>query len=205
MLIGVIASDGQAIGSPETGRFIHVYAEEKGVWQKKKSVSFRLDFTAPSAVRDSMRGAIAELDGCKVIVGKNIGGLPYNVLDRMGFAVFEADVFSPELLDGVRRDVESAARSVKVRETPPLAPVACGLPGHYYLDLIKLQAVRPDISSKAALRPFLRQPFAELTLVCSHLPPWLQTEPGIRCRSSKNSNGQTTVSISKDCRLNCDN
>ncbi|MDR2615541.1 MAG: hypothetical protein LBC28_03070, partial [Oscillospiraceae bacterium] len=47
-------------------------------------------------------------------------------------------------------------------------------PGEYSFDLAALQAERPEISSKTALRDWLdNTPFTRLRLRCRHTPPWI--------------------------------
>ncbi|HOV41162.1 MAG TPA: Fe-only nitrogenase accessory AnfO family protein, partial [Oscillospiraceae bacterium] len=46
----------------------------------------------------------------------------------------------------------------------------------YYFDLAALQEKFPEISSKKALSQFFEEtPFLELELVCTHLPPWIES------------------------------
>lgn len=151
----------------------------------------------PQDVRDQVRSLILELGECRIIVAERLAGLAYHVFDRMGFAVFEAADIGDDLFDSVLSDVQTAAEQP---DEEPLGPVACDNQGRYELDLIALQKKHPEISSKRALREFLRanRNFYELRVFCSHVPPWLEAElPALRLgwRTEKLPDGRLSITI----------
>lgn len=117
----------------------------------------------------------------------------------MGFAIFEVERFTTEILDTILWDTK---RNYAEEEEPQsISPAETDVAGMYFLDLISLQIQNPDISSKMALQPFLSNtPFLQLTIVCSHLPPWIEkfiAGKGFNLETKKTVDGKIQVSIMK--------
>lgn len=162
-------------------------AREPGGWVTGEEIPWRLVPDAPDGVRDQVRSLILELGECRIVVGAEISGLVYHVFDRMGFDIFQADGVDDALLDAMLEDV-SAARTERAGGADPLAPVPADDQGRWFLDLVRLQERHPEVSSKKALREFFQKHrgFYELTVVCTHIPPWLEESlPALRlvCRA----------------------
>jgi hypothetical protein len=202
MLIGAVLSAARELADMGTGQFIQVYDKRENTWRLRQSIPLSLDFSSPPALRAMLRTTIEELGECKTIAATAVGGVAYQMFDRHGFAIFEAAAFSPELLDKIAEDVAKAG-AAKETETISAAPLETDLPGHYFLNLIKLQAAYPAISSKQALQDFLRQPFSELTLVCSHIPPWLAALESIKYHSSKKAGAEGEEEIQMTIVKSC--
>ncbi|WP_162510867.1 Fe-only nitrogenase accessory AnfO family protein [Treponema endosymbiont of Eucomonympha sp.] len=171
--IAVILSADGTIAPLESGSALAVYRRNEHTWECAETVAYTLRTDSPAALRDDVKNLADRVPTCSVIVGKSIAGLPYHVLDRRGFAVFEAEEFSAGLLDTVEQDVLAAANA---EADIPARPVETETPGQYALDLIRLQERHPEISSKKAFRDFLQTDFTSLTVVCSHIPPWVEAE-----------------------------
>jgi hypothetical protein len=62
----------------------------------------------------------APLETGDILLGRSVSGLPYHVLDRMGFAIFEASSCAPPMLDGILSDFEQA--QTKTASEQPLSP-----------------------------------------------------------------------------------
>lgn len=182
---------------------IQVFTHGSAGWEAQESVPIRFDRTKPFA---SLRGEITEtaekLGDAKILVGKSISGLAYQIFDRTGFQVIETDRFSPRLLDRILNEIGDADRRRKDEEATAL-PRETEIPGHFFLSLIELQQKSPDISSKMALQPFFdTTPFDRLTVLCRHLPPWLEpyiSGKGWHLESRTAENGAEQVTVFTGC------
>lgn len=178
---------------------LSLFKREDAGWKAVRQVPVELpDFTAPSDFRDRLRGLIDAVgEDCRILAGRNISGLAFNVFDRMGFYIFDIIEISDACFDGILSDIEAGDEAARIRrETLENArPVETDTPGHYYLDLIMLQDSNPDVSSKKAIRTFLEDtPFLELELRCSHLPPWME-DMGYEIRTSPSSGGAVKATV----------
>jgi hypothetical protein len=77
--------------------------------------------------------------------------------------------------------------------------------GNYFIDLTQLQQKHPELSTKMALLPFLREtPFYALEMVCDHIPPWFDHQfPGLRLcytLSHEDSDGKHVVITHAVCK-----
>lgn len=143
----------------ETGRFIHEAPPE----------------TTPAAIRDAVKELMERLGNCRIIAGRSISGLAYQILNRTGYDIFEIPYIDQRMLDAVLREWQSAREQAQKTADIPREPVSPQNDGIYYLDLVQLQEHFPEISSKQALRPFLEtKSFVRLELTCFHMPPWLE-------------------------------
>jgi Fe-only nitrogenase accessory protein AnfO len=186
---------------------IQVFTHEAAGWEARESIPIRFDRTKPFA---SLRGEITEiaekLGDAKILVGQSISGLAYQIFDRMGFQVIETDRFSPRLLDRIWNEIGEADRRRADEEATvrkAALPRETEIPGQFFLSLIELQQKSPDISSKMALQPFFdTTPFDCLTVLCRHLPPWLEpyiSGKGWHLESQTAENGAEQVTVFTGC------
>jgi Fe-only nitrogenase accessory protein AnfO len=186
---------------------IQIFTHGTAGWEARESVPIRFDRTKPFA---SLRGEITDtaekLGDAKILVAKSVGGLAYQIFDRMGFQVIETDRFSPRLLDRISSEMDEADRLRKDEEAvgrKVALPRETEMPGHFFLNLIELQQKAPDISSKMALQTFFdTTSFDRLTVLCRHLPPWLKPYidgKGWRLENRAAENGAEQVTVSTGC------
>lgn len=160
---------------------IKVYSKEKDYWKVSNEFSFTLkNLTTVKSIRETMSNLIKTLNNCKVIVAKELSGIPHTVLDMSGFTVIEVEGIPADFLDNVLESIEdnklSKILSIKEDETNT-SPVPMNNDGHYYMNLKELQNKNLGVTSKQALLPFLHNTsFYELIIICSHLPNWLEGE-----------------------------
>jgi hypothetical protein len=197
--IAVLLSATGEIASAENADVITVYKKNDDGWLEDAAFPARLDYTSPTLLHKSLRDLVMDLEDCRIVVGETISGIPYHVLCRHGFAVFEADLLTDELLTDIQKDFEEAEETMAEEDVPtrPMPTFECG---HYALDLIRLQEVHPEISSKMALRDFLKGDFKELRLTCTHVPPWLANDvalAGATMLTTQSGPGRYKVSIRK--------
>lgn len=175
--IAVIVNAEKSTSSFENGCKLNLYYKDNNNWQLMKDIDYSLDTNISlSEIRDYIRSVILKLEDCKIVIGKTVSGLPYNVFDRMGFAIFEVENISDALLDEIFSEVE-ASTNERINSYSKLStsPVETEINGIYFLNLIELQEKHPEISSKKALQSFISStPFYRLELICSHVPPWFE-------------------------------
>lgn len=193
-----LQEDGTLISFDEASR-ICVHARN-GKWHIQNEIRIeKMRNLNTDSVRDSITDLIRQMGGCRVIVGSNLSGLPYNLFDRAGFAIFDMREYSEAALDAVMEDLQewNEERRRMNADSVALSPRETSEPGIYTFDLVKLQDKFPDMSSKKALQVFLQEtPFLELRLICSHVPPWIDPKD-YRIESTHTSNGKIDAVISK--------
>jgi Fe-only nitrogenase accessory protein AnfO len=152
-----------------------VFSRTDGTWRERKVAGTPLEGCAdPADARARIRAFISSLGECRTIIGRNISGIPYNLLNQSGFRVFETERLFPGLLDEICEQAQRTARDDPPGEAPTL-PQEGDEPGIHTFDLAAAMAAHPDLTSKKALLPFFDTiPFVELRLFCNHIPPWFQ-------------------------------
>jgi hypothetical protein len=196
--IAVIMNNYDEINSFESDAIISMFESEGIHWRVSERIPVRIDFSQElSSLRKDIQKLILKLDECKIIVGKTISGLAYQIFDKKGFDIFEVEQFNPAILDRILSDVKSTTTEKK----DVTSPVETGVPGVYFLDLITLQQQNPEISSKMVLQPFLTNtPFLRLNVICSHLPPWMENFAclkGMKVKTEKMADGKIQLEIIK--------
>lgn len=181
--IAVIVDENDDMTSFETGRALKIYSNENGSWDFEKEVPYFIDIgLSPNEIRKQLKQIISEIGDCRIITGKSVSGLPYNILDRMGFAIFEAETLTAGLLDDIMNELEQYEKEKSSMSGCPTSPVPTEMEGVYFLNLIDLQEKHPEISSKKALQPFIEANlFYQLEVIVSHVPPWFDTFLPARC------------------------
>jgi|GEM_PF-923569 Iron only nitrogenase protein AnfO (AnfO_nitrog). len=191
---------------------ITVY-EEMGSWiivgeYPLQPLSLNSSAGITTSVRIAAECAAKMLDGCKIIVGAELSGIPFHVFDRCGFLIYQLTEIDGFVMDAVAFEAglifEKSACESKSTDTVPASaqvlpicdfPAETVTPGVYYFNLITAQKRDPSMTSKKALARFLKEiAFEELVLVCAHIPPWLENGM-LEIDTSVNRDGTLTVSI----------
>ena len=151
------------------------YTKEESCWHKSDAVPLHPDLSGGlAAIRENIQQLLGAFNACKIIITKSLTGIPYQVFDRSGFIICEAEAFDLDLLDAIQADLliqdeEAKEDELLLSNTPSETDV----PGYYFIDLTQVQKKHPEMSSKMALLPFLKEtPFYALEVVCDHIPPW---------------------------------
>ncbi len=176
--IAVIMNATGKLTAFERGVVLSVFSKENNVWSVVNEIRYSLDLTSNiSEVRDNIKATVLQLEDCKVIIGKAIAGLPYNIFERMGFEIYEAQSVSHSLLDEINTELETESDHYSpLSSEVSMKPVETSEQGVFFLNLILLQEKHPEISSKKALQSFIETYcFYRLDVICSHIPPWFDT------------------------------
>lgn len=189
-----IAVLSDAEGAPTTltlAESIIVYARGKEQWQEISSFSCApYSADTPRDLRILGQAAADALGDVRVILGSDISGASYFALNRAGFLMCVSQGVSDEFLDKLFEELDADVDVRKIENAESnsgienaalqktlITPRPCDLPGHYFINLLDAQQCNPMLSTKKILRPFLEETlFVELAVLCSHTPPWLQTD-----------------------------
>jgi len=146
-----------------------------------------------------MAEVIEFLGTCNVFVARAIVGVPYYELEKAGCSVWEFDGEPLDFLNYIQEKEEEA----KLEEVEPMViPVPEELAnGYYRISIKQIQEIESGITSKQVLLPFLRQGnYYQLEVICSHIPPWLETETltgNLVCESEKIAPGEVRLVVRK--------
>lgn len=177
------------------------YTKAGDGWGKSDPIPFSCDLSGGLAsIRENISQMLSAFNDCRIIIAKSIIGIPYQVFDRSGFIICESEDFDLELLDAIQADL--ICQDEEAREDASLlarTPEETDVPGYYRFDLTQVQKKHPEMSSKMALLPFLKEtPFYALEVVCDHIPPWfdqqlpeMQLTYSIAEKSEENKNDST--------------
>jgi hypothetical protein len=180
-----------------------IFERTESGWENKGKANFeKIVPSAPALTRRNTEALLPLIEGCDVLAGGALFGIPFSVFDRAGLHIFEIGAINDEILDGVieelqSADAEAAAKEAIIRDAKP---VETSTPGVYFLDLIALQKECPEISSKKAMVDFLKDtPFLELRLVCKHIPPWIENSGAYNVQTISTHGDSVQALITRRC------
>lgn len=181
--IGILLNQEGKIASLIDATEVAIYEKEESNWRKacevKECFSQR---NTMNQMREFLKQLIMELKDCKILIASILTGIPFMILDKEGFMLCEAEELSERLLEEIVTDYEKTEQKKnQMQQTAlqeyPTAPFETDEKGVFELDMRKLQECYPEISSKKAIIPFLKEvKFYSLMIYCSHVMPWLDTE-----------------------------
>jgi hypothetical protein len=186
----------------EAERFLIFEHTETG-WTQSREANFeKIVPSAPALTRKNTETLLPLIEGCDILAGGALFGIPFSVFDRAGLHIFEIGEINDEIFDDVMEDLrnadaEAAAKEAIIRDAKP---VETSTPGVYFLDLIALQKECPDISSKKAMMDFLSNtPCLELRLVCKHIPPWIENSGAYNVQTVSSDINGVQALITRRC------
>ena len=186
---------GVLVSFADTECFV-LWEKRQAHWHPADEWEYRLGHADAAAIREAVSALASRFEDCRIIVSRKVLGIPYQMLNKTGFSIFEADTVSDRLLDDIAKDV---SESRAIADQPPAEPLSPHNDGHYYFDLVRLQKAYPEISSKRALMGFMSgADFVSLELICDHLPPWMEdvmNARGLQYRHSKEADGSSRYVI----------
>ncbi len=181
--IGIILNQEGRIASLFDATEIGIYEKNGSNWMKicevKECFSQR---NTMNQMREFLDQLMIELKDCKILIASILTGIPFMILDKKGFMLCEAEELSERLLEEIAIDYEKMEQKKNqmqqtVLQEYPTAPFETNEKGIYELDIRKLQECHPEISSKKAIIPFLKEiKFYSLIIYCGHVMPWLDME-----------------------------
>jgi hypothetical protein len=196
--------DSQVCDFFDAGHFlIFERAEAEKKWEAISKKNFeKIVPSNPALTRKSTEALLPLIEGCKVLAGGALVGIPFSVFDRAGLHIFEIGAVSDEVFDGIIEDLRNAdaAAAAKEKIIREAKPVETSTSGVYFLDLIALQKECPEVTSKKAMMDFLKDtPFLELRLVCKHIPPWIENSGQYNVQVTSDKDGEVNAVIMRRC------
>jgi len=183
-------------------RFLIYERGPKG-WESASQKDFeKVPMANLTVTRQKTEALLPLIDGCDIVAGGALVGIPFSVFDRAGRHIFEIGQINDEIMDDIIKELcdADAAAAEKESVIRNAKPVETSTPGVYFLDLIALQKEYPEISSKAAMMDFLKDtPLVELRLVCRHIPPWIENDGAYNVQTVKSENGAVEAVITRRC------
>jgi len=187
----------------DSTRFLIFERSEAGKWEKIIEKNFeKIVPSNPALTRKNTQVLLPLIEGCNVLAGGSLVGIPFSVFDRAGKHIFEIGAVNDEIFDGIIDDLHSADADAAAKEKiiNDAKPIETSTPGVYFLDLIALQKEFPEVTSKKAMMDFLRDtPLIELHLVCKHIPPWIENSSLYNVQITEEKDGEVKAIITKKC------
>jgi hypothetical protein len=180
-----------------------IFERAKEGWTQTGESKFeKIVPSTPALTRKNTEALLPLIEGCDILAGGALFGIPFTVFDRAGLHIFEIGAINDEILDGVIEELHSANAETAAKEAiiRDAKPVETSTPGIYFLDLIALQRECPEISSKKAMMDFLKDtPFLELRLVCKHIPPWIENSGAYNVQTVSDDGNTVQALITRRC------
>lgn len=154
-----------------------LYLKEESGWKIIKEIIFEInDLMSTQTIRDNIKHMAETLGECKVFVAGDIKGLPYTILDTMGFNLLKADGVPEDFLELVLNG-EKERELKKQRDEIIPTPLINGKEGYYFIDIQVEMEDNEKLNSKQLIMPFINNnDFVELEIICTHVPPWFDGE-----------------------------
>jgi Fe-only nitrogenase accessory protein AnfO len=178
----MVDSDDQAISFDETG-LVKLYSNPNGMWKVTKEIVFGInDLLSIAEIRERIRKMVETLVDCRVFVAAEVTGVPYAILEGMGFNIWKLKGAPSEFLDYIAADEVRHKQATLQQPAEKPGPLPTPREGCYFIDLKAILEKDSALTSKQVLLPFLQNTdFKELEVVCEHVPLWFAKEfPGLK-------------------------
>jgi Fe-only nitrogenase accessory protein AnfO len=156
---------------------IRLYEKILGIWTTKVAIALDMNeqMNIPE-VRMNLKKAVAALGDCKIFLSGEVKGVPYAILEGMGFNIWKSEGSVFEQLEYVAEKETEAVEESKKPKPAPL-PVGDIRDGFYRINLADVLDKHQQLTSKQVLLPFMEKTaFQKLEILCDHPPRWLATE-----------------------------
>jgi len=184
-------------------RFIRFERGNAGIWEATSAALFApVTPSNPAETRKKVQALLPLIEGCDVLAGGSLVGIPFAVFDQAGLHIFEINAMNDSIFNGIIEDICTANAALVTKENiiKNAQPVETSTPGVYFLDLVALQKEYPEVTSKKAMVDFLRDtPLLELRLVCKHIPPWIENAGLYNVQVTSEKDGVVEAVITKKC------
>ena len=125
--------DGNTIPFNQSG-IINVYLKEKDEWRIINKIIFEIeDFISTKIIRDNIKNMVESLSDCRVFVAGDVKGIPYSVLDGMGFSILQVEGNPKDFLELVFKGQEERKLIKEKLETIPTPDCPKNILCKYYV------------------------------------------------------------------------
>jgi len=172
-----IGADGSSASLDEPGRVV-VFRRAQGSWHIDREKEFSMgQASGMRELRLKMSEILSLMDGCRIFVARSAAGVPFFELQKAGCGVWEYTGTPASFLEQVWDQEEGEKASVKTQAHIGIPAPQEKTPGNFYISLVEVQKNNAEVSSKQVLQQFIRRGnFKTLTIVCGHVPPWIEAE-----------------------------
>ena len=200
-IAAILGPDGATVPLSEPGTVV-VFRRVRGAWEKDREAPFSIEQARGlRELRLRVEDLRSLLRDCRVFVAKAASGALFFELEKAKVAVWEIagtpDVFLDTVWRYEKRE-QAAECAAPVSGIP--APEESA-PGRFFISIKEIQGNRPEISSKQVLQEFVRRgSFAELAILCDHLPPWIEMDAerrGYLVTSEQRGKNEVLVKLTK--------
>ena len=180
-----------------------IYEKNTSEYNAQKPVNYaKIIPNSPNQIRRDVNDLINTIKDCKVAAFGEISGIPYLAFDFAGYSIFQISEYSEDIFNKILEDIENLEQENNKNDQMinNAKPVETDTSGVYFFDLIKVQELFPEMSSKKALLDFFNlTPFMELKLICAHIPPWIESDGRFNIKAEKTGNGFNAIITYKQC------
>ncbi|WP_160684449.1 Fe-only nitrogenase accessory AnfO family protein [Clostridium sp. C2-6-12] len=173
--IGVFLEEKDVISSFEEAKYVKIFEKDKYEWKTKKVILINRSSgnKGISEIRQEYKSIVDQMEECKIIVAKKTFGIPYSVFYMADFSIWELEGSPLQYLDEIiKEEIEQEKMDKQEEEVGKKIDE-----GHYFIDLQELELTNPEMSSKKAIIPYLKQEdVKKIDIHCCHVPPWLIKE-----------------------------
>ena len=173
--IGVFLEERDVISSFEEAKYVKIFEKDNNVWKVKRLIIINRnnDKKGISEIREEYKKIVGEMEDCKIVVVNKAFGIPYSVFYLQDFSIWELEGDPLSYLDEiVKNEIEQETMDEQKEEIGKKIKE-----GHYSIDLLELELTNPEISSKNAIIPYMKQEdVKKIDIHCCHVPPWLIKE-----------------------------
>lgn len=176
--IAVFMDEKGNISSFNDGKFVNLF-QKQSTWEVIKVIPIDLkNIEGIREIREYYLEIVKDLSGCNILIVTKAEGIPYSIFYAEDFSVWELSGNPIDYFDEIiKRELEHEIEVQNVQEVEVVTKVS---DGYYYLDLEKLELTNPELTSKKAIRPFMKKTdFKTLEVHCCHVPPWLMNDDKI--------------------------
>lgn len=158
---------------------VRVYLKDEKKWKVINELPFEINqLKSLKEIREAIMKMADGLNKCRVFVAANMIGIPYTILESMGFNLWNIEGTPSEFLDHVleNEEQEIVNKLNKSNKTIPM-PIKNDENGNYHIDLKIILESNEMVTSKQILLPFFNNTkFKELQIRCGHVPKWFEGE-----------------------------
>ena len=173
--IAVFMNEEKQISSFTEAICVKVFIKEEASWKVKKEILLERTSSEKGIkeVREEYMNLAKQMDDCKILIVTKAFGIPYSVFYAEDFSVWELSGDPLNFFDEIIiKEKEEEERDEKQEE------IAKKLgEGYFLIDLMELEILNPEMSSKKAIIPFLKNAeVKKIEIHCCHVPPWIIKE-----------------------------
>jgi Fe-only nitrogenase accessory protein AnfO len=173
--ISVFMNEKNEISSFTEAVCVKIFMKEESSWNIKKEILLERNSNEKGIkkVREEYLNLAKQMGDCKILIVTKAFGIPYSVFYAEDFSVWELTGDPLNFLDEIIiKEKDEEERDEKQEE------IAKKLgEGYFLIDLMELEILNPEMSSKKAIIPYLeKEEVKKIEIHCCHVPPWIIKE-----------------------------